>query len=89
MIAIIVKRDQKRQPTHSGEILREDVLPALAITASEAAKGLGISRQTQHRILAEKLSVSPPMALRLGKFCDNDAVVWLNMQQTYDLWHTE
>ena len=46
MMAIIVKRDQKRQPTHSGEILREDVLPALAITASEAAKGLGISRQT-------------------------------------------
>ena len=55
----IVKRDQKRQPTHPGEILREDVLPALAITVSEAAEGLGISRQTLRRILAEKLSVSP------------------------------
>ena len=89
MIAIIVKRDQKRQPNHPGEILREDVLPALAITVSEAAEGLGISRQTLHRILAEKLSVSPAMALQLGKFYGNDAVIWLNMQRTYDLWHAE
>jgi len=88
-MANIVKRDQKRQPTHPGEILREDVLPALAITVSEAAEGLGISRQTLHRILAEKLSVSPAMALRLGKFCGNDATIWLNMQRTYDLWHAE
>ena len=89
MMANIVKRDQKRKPTHPGEILREDVFPALAITVSEAAEGLGISRQTLHRILAEKLSVSPAMALRLGKFCGNDAAVWLNMQRTYDLWHAE
>ena len=89
MKANIVTRDQKRKPTHPGEILREDVFPALAITVSEAAEGLGISRQTLHRVLAAKLSVSPAMALRLGKFCGNDAAVWLNMQRTYDLWHAE
>jgi addiction module HigA family antidote len=42
-----------------------------------------------HRVLAAKLSVSPAMALRLGKFCGNDAAVWLNMQRAYDLWHAE
>ena len=65
----ISKRDLNRPPTHPGAILREDVLPTLAITVSEAAEGLGISRQTLHRILAEKLAISPSMALRLGKFC--------------------
>lgn len=89
MMAKIVKRDQKRKPTHPGEILWEDILPALAITVSEVAEELGISRQTLHRVLAAKLSVSPAMALRLGKFCGNDAAVWLNMQRTYDLWHAE
>ena len=52
-MANIAKRDGNRPPTHPREILREDVLPALAITVSEAAEGLGISRQTLHRILAE------------------------------------
>ena len=81
------KRDGNRSPTHPGEILREDVLPALAITVSEAAEGLGVSRQTLHRILAEKLAVSTAMALRLGKFCGNGASIWLARQRSYDLWH--
>ena len=88
-MANISKRDVNRPPTHPGAILREDVLPTLAITVSEAAEGLGISRQTLHRILAEKLAVSPSMALRLGKFCGNGASIWLAMQRSYDLWHAE
>ena len=54
-----------------------------------AAKHLGISRQTLHRILAEKTSVTPEMALRIGKFCGNGPGLWLRMQQTHDLWHAE
>jgi len=88
-MANVAKRDGNRPPTHPGEILREDVLPALAITVLEAAEGLGVSRQTLHRILAEKLAVSPAMALRLGKFCGNGASIWLAMQRSYDLWHAE
>jgi len=83
------KRNEMRCPTHPGAILREDVLPALSLGVSAAADALGISRQTLHRILAERLSVSPAMALRLGKFCGNGASVWLNMQRAYDLWHAE
>lgn len=56
---------------------------------SAAAKHLGISRQTLHRILAEKAAITPEMALRLGKFCGNGPDLWLRMQESYDLWHAE
>lgn len=77
------------QPTHPGAILREDVLPALNISVTAAASSLGVSRQTLHGILAERSAVTPPMALRLGKFCGNGTMIWLRMQEAHDLWHAE
>jgi len=79
----------KRQPTHPGEILREDILPALNMNVSDAAKALGVSRQMLHRVLATESSVTPEMALRLGKFCGNGPEVWLNMQMNRDLWNAK
>jgi len=79
----------RRKPTHPGELLREDVLPALRISVSEAARNLRVSRQTLHRILAGDAGVTPDMAVRLGKFCGNGPGLWLRMQQAYDLWHAE
>ena len=79
----------KVPPVHPGEILREDVLPALDITVSDAARGLRVSRQTLHRILSGSMAVSPEMAVRLGKFCGNGPGLWLRMQAAHDLWHTE
>ncbi len=81
--------DRERVPTHPGEILREDVLPALGEPVMTVARKLGVTRQHLHRILAEKAPVTPEMALRLGKFCGNGAGLWLRMQQAYDLWHAE
>ena len=80
---------QKRPPTHPGVILREDVLPSLGLSVSEAARQLRVSRQTLHRILAGTSSVTPEMAIRLGKFCGNGAGLWLRMQEAFDLWHAE
>jgi addiction module HigA family antidote len=82
-------RNPNRAPVHPGEILREDILPALHMPVQTAARHLGISRQTLHRILAGTLPVSPAMALRLGKFCGNGPELWLNMQRARDLWHAE
>ena len=79
----------KIPPVHPGELLREDVLPALGITVSDAARELRISRQTLHRILSGTMAVSPEMAVRLGKFCGNGPGLWLRMQAAYDLWHSE
>jgi len=79
----------KVSPAHPGEILREDVLPALGMTVSDAARELRVSRQTLHRILSGTMAVSPEMAVRLGKFCGNGPGLWLRMQAAYDLWHAE
>ena len=84
-----VRRHSKRPPTHPGEILREDVLPSLGLSESEAAKRLGISGQQLHGILASAHPVTTEMALRIGKFAGNGPGLWLRMQQEYDLWHTE
>ena len=78
---------RKRPPTHPGVILREDVLPSLGLSVSEAARQLRVSRQTLHRILAGTSAVSPEMAVRLGKFCGSGAGLWLRMQEAFDLWH--
>jgi addiction module HigA family antidote len=83
------KRFGKTPPTHPGEILREDVLPTLGLSVSEAARELGISRQMFHRVLSGRAAVSPEMALRIGKFCGNGPEVWLRLQQAHDLWHAE
>ena len=84
-----VKHDAERRPTHPGAILREDVLPALGLSISEAARQLGVTRQTLHRIMAEKVSITPEMAARLGRFCGNGPRLWLRMQQARDLWNAE
>ena len=89
MVEYNVKRPLKRQPIHPGEVLREDVLPALGISVSEAARRLGISRQQLHRVLACTHPITTEMALRIGKFAGNGPGLWLRMQQAHDLWDTE
>lgn len=82
-------RDPNRPPAHPGALLREVVVEALDMPISEIAKRLHVTRQTMHRILAETTSVTPDMALRLGKFCGNGPDLWINMQVAHDLWHAE
>jgi antitoxin HigA-1 len=72
------------RPIHPGEILREDVLPALGKSKSEIARLLGVSRVSLHDILAEKRPITIPMALRFGKLFGNGPDIWLRMQQSYD-----
>jgi addiction module HigA family antidote len=80
-------RNPDRCPTHPGELLREDVLPAVGRTKAEIAQMLGISRQHLHDILAERKPVSPEVAVRLGKLLGNGPFVWARMQSAYDAWH--
>jgi len=77
------------RPSHPGALLREDVLPALRLSVTAAARTLGVSRQTLHAILAERAAVTPAMAVRLGKFCGDGPGIWLRMQMAHDLWQAE
>jgi len=79
----------KRPPTHPGEILREDILPAVGVSVSQAANELGVSRQTLHRLLGERTAVTPAMAVRLGKYCGNGPAFWLRLEGAHDLWHAQ
>ncbi len=89
MVEYRVKGPPAWQPSHPGELLREDVLPALRLTVKAAAEKLGVSRQTLHAILSGRAAVTPEMAVRLGKFCGNGPGIWLRMQMNHDLWQAE
>ena len=52
-------------PPHPGETLRDDVLPALGLTVTEAARQLGVTRAALSRVLNRRAAISPDMALRL------------------------
>lgn len=83
------KRHHSIAPLHPGELLREDVIPALGRPKSEIARLLGISRQALYDILNEKGPVTAEMAVKIGKLCGNGPTLWLNLQRVYDLWHAE
>jgi len=76
-------------PPHPGETLREDVLPALGLTVTEAAAQLGVTRVALSRVLNARAGISPEMALRIEKWLGLEnggrADVWLAEQASYDL----
>jgi addiction module HigA family antidote len=78
-------------PPHPGETLREDILPALGLTVTEAARQLGVTRSALSRVLNGRAAVSPDMALRLEAWLGEErgarAELWLTQQMTYDIWH--
>jgi len=81
---------QMFDPPHPGGMLRDDVLPALGLSVTEAARQLGVTRATLSRILNERAAISPMMALRLeawlGLENGGSAEVWVAEQASYDLW---
>jgi len=76
-------------PPHPGEILRALCLEPLALSVTDAAKALGVSRKTLSGILNGRAGISPEMALRLSIAFDTTAESWLAQQVQYDLWHAE
>jgi antitoxin HigA-1 len=76
-------------PPHPGEIIREDCLEPLGLTVTEAAKGLGVSRQSLSELLNGRNGISAGMALRLEMAGWSTAESWLRNQLTYDLWQAK
>ena len=71
-------------PPHPGETLREDILPALGLTVTQAASQLGVTRATLSRVINGHSGISPDMARRieiwLGEERGGRAALWLGMQ---------
>ena len=68
---------------HPGQLLRDHVFPALGLSVSQAARDLGIARQTLHRILAGDAAITPEMAVRLERLCGVHSAFWLDRQQQH------
>ena len=81
----MIDRHPSIVPAHPGEILREDILPALAMSKTAVALALGISRQTLYDILNERQPVSAEMAVRFGKLFGNGGRFWIDLQRSHDL----
>ncbi len=77
-------------PPHPGDTLREDVLPALGLSVTEAAEQLRVTRPALSLVLNGRAAISPAMALRiegwLGVENGGRADLWLVQQAEYDLW---
>ena len=76
-------------PPHPGETLKEDVLPALGLTVTQAAEQLGVARVTLSRMINGHAAISAEMAIRLAQWLGGSAEIWLRLQLQYDLWHAE
>ncbi len=77
-------------PPHPGETLKDDVLPALGLSVTDAAAQLGVTRAALSRVLNGRAAISPEMALRLegwlGVENGGRADAWIAQQAAYDLW---
>ncbi len=82
-------RNPKRKPTHPGEILREDMLPALGMTQTRLAERLGVSRLSVSELLHGKRALSADMAMRIARLTSTTPESWLRMQEALDLWELE
>jgi addiction module HigA family antidote len=80
-------------PPHPGLTLRDDVLPALGLTVTQAAQQLGVSRVALSHVLNGRAAISPEMALRieawLGVKRGGEARLWLAEQSAYDVWQAQ
>lgn len=75
-----------KNPPHPGGIVRRQCLEPLGLTVTQAAKGLGVTRQALSDLVNERAGVSVEMAIRLSKAFGSSPETWLGLQMAYDLW---
>jgi len=82
----MAEQKKKLAPTHPGELLRNEIMPAVKLTQEKLAALLGVSRRTVNEIVTEKRSLSADMAHRLSRLFNTTPELWLGLQQDVDLW---
>jgi addiction module HigA family antidote len=75
-----------QNPPHPGGIVRRQCLEPLGLSVTEAARGLGVTRQALSDLVNGKSGVSVEMAIRLSKAFGSTPETWLGMQMAHDLW---
>ncbi len=86
---IIMRIPTDRQPTHPGEMLREEFLIPMNLTQKELADSIQVPYQRINEIISGKRGVTPSTALRLAKYFGMSADFWLNLQIKFDLYFAQ
>jgi len=76
---------KKLPPIHPGEVLREEFLIPLGLSAGAIAKACGVPRTRIERVANEQTPITADTALRLGKALGTSAQLWLNLQNEFDM----
>jgi addiction module HigA family antidote len=78
-----------REPTHPGEMLREEFLLPMEISQRDLADAIHVPYQRVNELINKKRGVTPSTALRLAKFFGVSADYWLNLQIRCDLYRAQ
>ncbi len=70
---------------HPGRIVRQECIEPLGLSVTQAARSLGVTRQTLNNLVNGKSGISADMAIRLDKAFGGGAETWLRLQMAYDL----
>lgn len=81
----MTRPSNRMHPVHPGEILREDFLLPLGMSANALANALGVPATRIHEIVKERRSITADTAERLARYFGGDAASWLTLQAIYDL----
>jgi len=74
-----------RRPIHPGEVLREEFLQELALSAGRVAKAINVPRTRIERLVREEKGMSVDTAMRLSKLFGTSPDFWLNLQIRYEI----
>ncbi|MFP4029574.1 MAG: HigA family addiction module antitoxin [Candidatus Brocadiia bacterium] len=85
----MVRIPTDREPTHPGEMLREEFLRPMDITQRELAESIHVPYQRVNEVINGKRGVTPSTALRLSKYFGNTAGFWMNLQLRWDLYRSK
>ncbi|MGL5942086.1 MAG: HigA family addiction module antitoxin [Waterburya sp.] len=84
-----MKIPKYRPPTHPGEMLLKEFLEPMQITQQALAQAIGVPYQRVNELVNQKRGITPSTALRLSKFFGNSPDFWLNLQNTWEIYHAQ
>lgn len=85
----MVRIPTDREPSHPGEVLREEFLLPMGITQQQLANGIHVPFQRINELVNGKRGVTPSTSLRLAKFFGVSEDFWMNLQIRWDLHRTK
>jgi addiction module HigA family antidote len=75
----------KMRPVHPGEILREEFLVPMGLSANKLAQAIGVPANRITELVAENRSITADTALRLAAALGTTAEFWMNLQKSFEL----